>query len=82
MIHALWIFGRGFAQVAPVAINTWQLAHEKYLGAFICGFVISGIWWKNAGSAARNPADWWIYGLGASTGTITGLAFTRWWYSA
>jgi hypothetical protein len=81
MRHAFLVL-RGFAQVCPIAINTWQLAHEKYVGAFVCGFLISLIWWSNASTSGKSR-DWqdgpW-YAIGAATGTISGLWLTRWWY--
>jgi hypothetical protein len=82
--HALWIASRGFAQVFPVAVNTVQIARGYYIGAAIGAFVISLIWWSNAGSSgrSRDPLDGPFYAFGAMLGTISGIAFTRWIYGS
>lgn len=41
MLSKFQIFFAGFIQVALISVNTWQLAHEKYVGAFLVGFAIS-----------------------------------------
>lgn len=80
--HIGALFARGWLQVALVSANTYQVAHERYLGAFVIGFAISAVWWFNAGSSGKSR-EWqdgpW-YALGAATGTISGLWLTRWWY--
>lgn len=71
----LLLFARGFLVVSLVAVNTYQLAHEHFLGAFIVGFLISLTWWFNAGTSGRSVDrnDGFFYALGAATGTVTGL---------
>ena len=38
------LFITGFFQVLFVAINTYFLSKEFYVGVIICGFIISLIW--------------------------------------
>jgi hypothetical protein len=68
------LFFRAYIQVGLVAINTYQLAHGYYLGAFIVGFLISLVWSYNVKSMAFGSfADKVSYALGAACGTVTGL---------
>ena len=72
------LFTFAWMQVALVAINTWQIANEKYLGAVIVGFLISLVWTSNVKRVAFSTmAERLIYCLGASAGTITGLVAAR-----
>ena len=77
------LFGRGFLQVFLVAVNTYQLAHVRFLGAFIVGFLISFVWWHNAGSSGKsfNRLDGICYALGAATGTVVGLFLVSRYYA-
>lgn len=76
------LFIRGFLLVMLVAINTYQLAHRHYLGAFIVGFLISLTWWFNAGASGRSDdkIDGLFYALGAATGTVSGLFLVSFYY--
>lgn len=78
----LSLFVRGFLVVALVAMNTYQLAHQHYLGAFVVGFLISLTWWYNAGSSGRSAdrKDGFFYAFGAAVGTVTGLYFITLFY--
>ena len=38
------LFTTGFMQVFFVAVNTFFISKEYYVGVFICGFIISMIW--------------------------------------
>ena len=68
------IFAFAWAQVFLVAVNTWQIANSKYVGAVIVGFLISLVWTSNVKRVAfATTAYRIIYCLGASAGTITGL---------
>jgi hypothetical protein len=82
MRHAAWVGLRGYIQVFPIAVNTYQIAHGYYVGAFVGAFVISLIWWSNAGASGRSkePMDGPFYALGAALGTVSGIAATRWLY--
>lgn len=74
----LALFLTGFAQVALVAINTWQIANNKIVGALIVGFLISLVWTFNVRRVAfATNMDRIIYCLGASAGTATGLLITH-----
>lgn len=70
----LLLFLSGMVQVLLVAINTYQLAHKKWIGCFVIGFLISFVWTFNVKRIAFGK--FWeriIYALGAAVGTILGL---------
>lgn len=79
MVDSLRVMGRGFAIVVLVSMNTYQIAHAHYLGAFVIGSAISVCWWMNARTSARSdvPHGALLYGLGAGMGTVTGMAVMR-----
>ena len=68
------LFSTGFLQVFFVAVNTYFIAHENYIGALMMGFVISFIWTFNvkrvvfSGIAGRLH-----YSFGAALGCLIGL---------
>jgi hypothetical protein len=68
----LWL--RGFVQVSLVACQTTQIAHGKYDGAFVVGWLISFVWWWNS-SARREDVTGAgaVYALGAACGTVIGM---------
>lgn len=69
-----WLFVTGYVQVLLVALNTWQLSHNKLLGAAIGGFLISYIWsWNVKKVAFGSHTDRVIYSIGAAFGTMSGL---------
>ena len=72
-------FGRGFALVTVTAANVSQIAAGRYGGAFLCGFLISFLWWRNARGAAVEDGPYLreCYALGAACGTICGMWLTR-----
>jgi ABC-type Fe3+ transport system permease subunit len=75
------LFITGFAQVLLVAINTYQLAHEKWLGCAIVGFLISYVWtWNVKKIAFGSHTDRLLYAGGAMCGTVAGLALSLWFY--
>ena len=77
------LFFTGALQVALVAANTWQIAHEKWIGMFFIGFGISFVWVFNVKRAAfSNWKEKIIYPLGAAFGTIIGVLLTKWTYGA
>ena len=64
----------GFLQVFFVAINTWLITKQQYIGVIIVSFLISFIWSFNVKKVAFGTMkDRFIYSLGASLGGITGL---------
>ena len=64
----------GFVQVFFVAINTYFLSKEFYLGVFFCAFIISIIWsWNVKKIAFGTFKDRLIYSLGAGLGSLAGL---------
>lgn len=68
------LFLTAYIQVLLVAVNTWQISHQKYVGAVIVGFLISLVWTFNVRRAAF--ATWQeriVYSVGAALGTISGL---------
>lgn len=75
------LFLTGFVQVFLVSVNVYQVAHQKYLGAFIVGFFISLIWCFNIRSIAfGNWLDRLAYCLGAAFGTSCGILITNLYY--
>jgi len=67
-----------YLQVMLVVINTWQVAHQKFVGAVIVGFLISLVWTFNVKRIAFG--EWktrLTYCLGASLGTASGLIITQ-----
>ncbi|MBX3288344.1 MAG: hypothetical protein KF855_03270 [Acidobacteria bacterium] len=68
------LFGTGFIQVLLVCVNTWQIAHAKWLGVFVVGFLISYVWtWNVKKVAFGGQKDRFIYALGAAVGAVAGL---------
>jgi hypothetical protein len=68
------LFLTAYIQVLLVAVNTWQISHQKYVGAVIVGFLISLVWSFNVKRVAF--ATWnerIVYSVGAGLGTISGL---------
>ena len=64
----------GFVQVFFVAINTYFLSKEFYIGVFIVGFLISLIWsWNVKKIAFGSLKDRLFYALGAGLGSLIGL---------
>lgn len=64
-------------QVLLVAVNTYQLAHKKWIGCFIVGFAISFIWTFNVKRVSIGTMrDRIVYASGAAVGTLLGLALS------
>jgi len=69
------LFATGFTQVYFVAINTYFLAKEIYVGVLLASFAISLIWSFNVKKVAfGSMADRLTYATGAALGAVTGLA--------
>lgn len=76
--HLAALFGTGWIQVFLVAANTWQIAHERYIGAMLVGFGISLVWSLNVKSIAFGGwRDRIAYASGAAVGTVSGLWFIK-----
>lgn len=74
----LKLFTTGFIQVVLVAINTWQIANEKYLGAFVVAFFISLTWTYNVKKISiSSMSERVTYSLGASCGCVLGLVIAK-----
>jgi hypothetical protein len=70
----LQLFTTGFIQVYFVAVNTYFIANEMYLGVLIAAFMISLIWSFNVKKVAfGSTTDRVVYALGASIGCLAGL---------
>jgi len=77
------LFFRGTIQVFFVVINTYFIAHDFYIGNILSSFMISFIWSFNVKSIAfGNNLDKVTYALGATTGTIIGILFSKFIVSA
>lgn len=64
----------GFLQVFFVAINTWLITKQQYVGVIIVSFLISFIWSFNVKKVAFGTMkDRLVYSLGAAIGGLTGL---------
>jgi hypothetical protein len=76
----LKIVVRGFCQVAPVAASTYFVAHNQIGYAAACSFLISFIWWSNAGTSGKLAGMRWAcaYASGAMLGTLFGMRLAEW----
>lgn len=74
LTNRLTLFITGFSQVYFVAVNTYFLSKEMYLGVFISAFIISMIWSFNIKRIAFGSTnDRLIYAFGATLGSVSGL---------
>ena len=72
--HPPLLFLMGFMQVFLVALNTWQISHNKAVGTFFVGYLISAIWVFNVRGVV--VGSFWAgqaYALGAGLGSLFGL---------
>jgi hypothetical protein len=68
------IFLQSFTQIGLVAINTYLISKQMFVGIFICSFLISLLWAFNVSKVAISTINQkLIYALGAGFGAITGL---------
>lgn len=76
------LLATGFIQVALVSCNTYQIAHQQWIGIFIVGFFISFVWSFNVKKIAFGTwKDRFLYCLGAAIGSITGCWAAGLWYN-
>ena len=77
------IFFQSFLQIGLVAVNTFLISKQLFLGVFICSSAISLLWAfyvsKIALSDLRQKI---IYALGAGFGAITGLFLVNYFLTA
>lgn len=74
MKNSLQLFLTGFVQVFFVAINTYFLSKEVYLGVAFASFAISMVWSFNIKKLAfGSKTDRVIYALVATLGSVMGL---------
>lgn len=77
----LELFLSGIIQVLLVATNTYQIAHKKWIGCFVVGFLISFVWTFNVKKIAFGTIkDRILYATGAAFGTILGLMLSTYIY--
>lgn len=73
----LVLFLTGYSQVFFVAVNTYFLSKEIYIGVLISAFIISMIWSFNIKRIAfGSTKDRLAYAIGASLGSVVGLYFS------
>lgn len=78
MKHKLSLFVTGTIQVYFVAINTYFLSKEFYIGVTFAAFMISMIWSYNIKKIAFGTlTDRVLYSLGATLGSVAGLATSK-----
>jgi uncharacterized membrane protein YfcA len=79
MIDLLELLLRGALQVAPVAAGTVFISRGQYGPAAGTSFIISFMWWWNAGTSSGYQS--WeyavAYGAGASLGALLGMWGSR-----
>ena len=75
------LFFSGMLHVLLVAVNMYQIAHEKWIGCFIVGFLISFVWSFNVQKIAFGTTIQRVsYALGAAVGTVAGLFISTYIY--
>jgi len=77
------IGGRGFAQVALLSANTYQVAHGHLVGATCVSFLISLLWWFNARSSSKSDDLKWapvVYAVCSASGIAAGIVVMGWVY--
>jgi hypothetical protein len=68
------VFLRGFVLVTLVSLNTRQIAHGSYPGAFMVGGMISLVWWQNSSAKREDVRGASLaYAFGAAVGTVLGM---------
>jgi hypothetical protein len=79
-LHTKLIFS-GMLHVLLVAVNMYQIAHQKWVGCFVVGFLISFVWSFNVQKIAFSTISQRVsYSVGAAIGTITGLFLSTYIY--
>ena len=74
----LFLFFTGYIQIALVAFNTWQIAHQKWISAMFVSFIISVVWTFNVKSIAIGKwAERIVYSLGCALGCGSGILMAK-----
>jgi hypothetical protein len=78
-----FLFFTGFAQVFFVAINTWFISKEYWIGVAVCSFMISFIWTFNVSRkdgkvSFTNMHTRIAYSTGATCGAVVGMCIGYW----
>ena len=73
-----FLFISGFLQVFFVAINTWFISRQYWLGVAVCSFLISLIWTFNVSRkdgkvSFTNMQTRLAYATGATFGAMAGM---------
>lgn len=72
------LFLTAFLQVFFVSANTYFLATVNYVGAMVCGFMISWLWSSNVRKVAiGGTRDRFVYASGACLGGLAGLFISQ-----
>jgi hypothetical protein len=72
------LFFTAFLQVALVALNTWEISHEKYVSGAITSALAAFIWTYNVKKLAfAGTNDRIIYSLGAGAGAYSSFVFIK-----
>ena len=81
VLDLLEILIRGVLQVAPVAAGTVLISRGRYLPAACTAFMISFMWWLNAGTSSGHQSleSAAVYACGASLGALLGMWGSRRW---
>jgi len=78
MDNKLSLFAAGYVQVLLIAINTWQIAHSYFIGAFIVALLISLVWTYNVKRISLSSmTDRFLYSFGAAFGTLSGMGIVK-----
>jgi hypothetical protein len=71
-------FLQAFSIVTMTALNVTMLMAHNYLGVFVTGTLLSGIWWHNSRATRPTGVGHHIcYAIGAGFGSMFGLWIGR-----
>lgn len=75
LYHRFSLMTVGLIQVYFIAINTYFIAKEIYLGVAVASFIISLLWAFNVRKATSSTSyiDRIFYAVGATLGSVIGL---------
>jgi hypothetical protein len=74
----IWLFFTGYIQIILIAINTWQIANGKWLGASGVSFAISLVWTLNVKKIAFGGwTERITYSVGGALGCFSGMFITK-----
>lgn len=74
IVKNIRLVATGFLYAVLVSINTYQVAHAKWIGVAIVSFLLAFVWTINVRSVTFSSVKHrMLYALGASIGTLIGL---------